>query len=186
MRRYPCSCGLALLIFFAAADAGHALPLTPSECDQVRAEQLGLESSGVTADMAQGAEWARSNLSPDRLQRIARWIELQEKVLFRCPRPKPPPEPATAAADGGPQEGAAQKRKKPRREDEATPQPAAAASETGDGAREAPAVKPKPKPQKKPKADDAYRPPAPFSGDELQHMTPGTSAPPPGGTVLTP
>lgn len=86
--------GLSLGIFSAQAAA---VPLAPEDCVRARSEQFILEGSGVPADMSRGAEWARANLEPERLKRIARWIELQEYILFRCPRPKPPPQPELQA-----------------------------------------------------------------------------------------
>ena len=85
--------GLSLAIFGAPASA---VPLAPEDCVRARSEQFTLEGSGVPADMSRGPEWARTNLEPERLKRIARWIELQERILFRCPRPKPPPQPESA------------------------------------------------------------------------------------------
>ncbi len=124
--------------------------------------------------MAQKPEWARANLSSDRLKRIARWIELEEQVLFRCPRPKPAKAPEAAADDSDPA-GAGEKPKEKKAVQKSKPQPAAIEAAAGDGAEPAP---PKPA-KKKPKSEDAYKPPFPFSGEELQHAAPGLSIPTP-------
>jgi hypothetical protein len=131
--------GLAVamsLMLFAPAQAA---PMQPEECDRAKTEQAALVAAGTGEDLARGPDWARRNLAPDRLDRVKRWIELEEQILFRCPRPKPPPAPAGAAAS-----------------------PAAGQPK-----------KNLPLPVKKPKVNDAYRSPAPFSGLETQHATPG-------------
>lgn len=179
--------GLSLAIFSAQAAAA---PLAPEDCVRARSEQFILEGSGVPADMSRGAEWARANLEPERLKRIARWIELQERILFRCPRPKPPPQPESAGTTQ-PRDGAASaagQEKNPQKPKAAKKQPSSAQSESGDGsAVPASPAKIKPAPQKKPRIEDAYRPPMPYSGDELQHAVPGSSAPlPANGTGLVP
>ncbi len=179
--------GLSLASLAAMTAQTWALPMTPDECDRAKSEQSGLETAGAAADMAQGPEWARANLPTDRLNRVARWIELQEQILFRCPRPKPVKEPETAAKSGDPAE--AKPDQKPASTKKSKPKPApATTADTGDAAGEAAPkpAKPKPQAQKKPKADDAYRPPAPFSGDELQHAAPGISVPASGGSGLAP
>lgn len=178
--------GLSLAVY---SEQAAAVPMAPEDCVRARSEQFILEGSGVPADMSRGAEWARANLEPERLKRIARWIELQERILFRCPRPKPPPQPESAdntqPRDG---DGSATGPKKPQKPKAAKKQPSAPQSDTGDGAAvPAAAAKTKPAPQKKPRAEDAYRPPIPYSGDELQHAVPGSSVPlPANGTGLVP
>jgi len=172
---------LAIGTMSGFATGAHALPMAPEACDQAKAEQTSLETSGVARDMAQGPEWARANLSVDRLQRVARWIELQEQILFRCPRPAPPPAPATAAA---PTPGAKPEKSKL---DQKTKQKPARLSETGDAGETPPKpAKPKPPSIKKPKADDAYRSPSPFSGEDVQHAIPGMPGQPTGGASLAP
>ncbi len=149
--------------------------MPPEECDRAKSEQAGLESAGVTADMARGAEWARANLEPERLKRVARWIELQEQILFRCPRPKPPPEPQTAGgAAGG---TATTPNAKPPSGQKPKRQTLTIYPENGD-AGEAP-----PKRPKKPPPPDAYKPP---SSVDLQHAAPGLTLPPAGGPALAP
>jgi hypothetical protein len=160
--------------------------MAPDECDRARTEQSALESAGVTTDMAQGADWARANLGPDRLQRVARWLELQEQILFRCPRPKPPEAITAEPREDGDQPAQAQKPRKQKSAQKPKPPAETAQQEAGDGAVDAEPAKPKPQPQKKPKAVDAYRPPAPFSGDEIQHPIPGSSIPLAPATGLAP
>ncbi|OYW53565.1 MAG: hypothetical protein B7Y80_14470 [Hyphomicrobium sp. 32-62-53] len=172
---------LAIGTLGSLATAVDALPMAPEACDQAKAEQTSLETSGVARDMAQGPEWARANLSVDRLQRVARWIELEEQILFRCPRPAPPPEPATVAAPapGG-------KPEKSKLDQKPKPKPATL-SETGDAGEIPPKpAKPKPPVAKKPKADDAYRSPSPYSGEDVQHAIPGLPGQPTGGASLAP
>lgn len=174
-------CGLSCL-----AAPAWALPMAPEDCDRARSEQTSLETAGVKSDMAQGAAWAQTHLQPDRLKRIARWIELEEQIQFRCPRPKPPPATVAQPDGGEPVPKNSNKPQKPKTAQKPKPQSASAESESGDGTGDAAkSAKPKPPAQKKPRTDDAYRPPAPFSGDELQHAVPGVVGPA-GGTGLAP
>ena len=195
MIRAAVSLSLATALLGVFAPAAHALPLSAEECESVRAEKANLEQAGVAADMAQGAGWARANLAPDRLKRVQRWIELEEQMLFRCPRPKPPA-PVDAAADpnlANPLIPAAQEKKpqqkqqKPARPPEAKParQPADNQRQNSGGASVEGVTKPAKPQQKKPKVEDAYRPPAPLSGD-LEHAAPWLSVPSPGGTGPVP
>lgn len=151
-----------------AAGAVLALPMPPEDCARAKSEQASLAAGGAAEDMARGPEWARANLSPDRLKRVARWIELEELILFQCPRPKPAPRPETAARDG--------EEKRPA--GGGTP-PAKRTTDSGaDGPKPAAAPpKPRPKPQRKPKVEDAYQPPTPLSGQDMQHAAPGLSVP---------
>jgi hypothetical protein len=163
-------------------------PAAPEECERARSEQTDLASNGAADDLAKGPEWARANLAPDRLKKVARWIELQEVILFRCPRPKPAKGPETAArtdddatgpAAAPPPAGEPKVKPKPK------PKPAEEAADTTGEASPKP-VKTKPVAKKKPKLEDAYRPPVPFSGEEVQHATPDPTVPATGGTGLVP
>lgn len=82
---YALAC-LPLAIF--AAPAG-AVGLGEEACKDLKAEQAKLVDAGTRKDMEKGPEWAKSNLSPERLASIARLIEVEEDISFRCPRPKP-------------------------------------------------------------------------------------------------
>jgi hypothetical protein len=165
---------LALTTLAGLIGSAQALPLSPDECERARSEQAGLETAGVTQDMAQKPEWARANLSSDRLKRIARWIELEEQVLFRCPRPKLVKAPESASDDSDPV-GSEEKPKEKKAVQKSKPQPVGIEAASGDGAEPA---APKPA-KKKPKSADAYKPPIPFSGEVLQHAAPGLSVPAP-------
>lgn len=189
MIRAVCTFILAAGAISFMASIAMALPMAPEACERAKTEQLSLETAGAARDMAQGPEWARSNLPVDRLQRVARWIELQEQILFRCPRPAPPPEPKAPPLE--PEAAAApatgEKTEKIKPEQKVKPIPAAALPETGDaGEAAAKPVKPKPQAVKKPKIEDAYRSPAPHSGEDFQHPVPGSPLPASGGASLAP
>jgi hypothetical protein len=119
-----------LIVALAGAPLGAlAAPLDEEACKGVKAEREGLLAKGLEADIAKGAEWGKSNLSPDRLKEVARLIELNEQLTFRCgqltvTRPDgkpllkkdPPPAPAAAAAtpaSSDPQAKPPAKKKKP-------------------------------------------------------------------------
>ncbi len=53
-------------------------------CRSLEAEKGQLAAVGVPADMANGPEWAKANLPADRIQKILRYIFVDEQVRFRC------------------------------------------------------------------------------------------------------
>ena len=169
---------MALATFSSLTIPATAFPMATEACEQAKSEQLALETTGVADDMAQGPDWARTNLSVDRLQRVARWIELQEQILFRCPRPAPPQisEAATAPL-------ADVKSEKDKQLQKIKAKPAEALSEIGISGEDRP-VKPKPPAAKKPKAEDAYRSPTPLPSKDVQHAVPGAALPATGGANL--
>lgn len=178
-----------LWLGFAVLSApAFALPMTPEECDRARVEQSSLDKSGVNTDISRGAAWGRENLSQQRLGDVKRWLELEEQIQFRCPRPKPRLDPAAVAQPNEP-EAASKTTAKPKKlkaEQKAKSEAAAAEPEASDAAVVAKPSKRKAQPTiKKPRPDDAYQPPAPFSGD-IQHAVPGLSQPASSGTGLAP
>jgi hypothetical protein len=72
--------------FALAAGIGGALaaPLDEQACKGLKTEREALVTRGIESDMAKGPEWAKSNLQPDRLKEVARLIELNEQLTFRC------------------------------------------------------------------------------------------------------
>jgi hypothetical protein len=103
----------AVIVALAGAPGlARAAPLDEAACNGIKTERDGLVAKGLEADLAKGAEWGKVNLPPDRLNEIARLIELNEQLTFRCgqltvTRPDgkpllkkepPPPQPAAAAA----------------------------------------------------------------------------------------
>lgn len=162
--------GLALVGCVAAFafvnGTANAAPLDAAACDAATVEQSQL--SDVPAIIERGAEWAKTNAPPQTLQRVARWIELQEQLSFRCGRGRvtaeaqraaaaaelienpPPPPPAPAAAPSGDKPAVAKEAAAP-----AVAAPAVVAPAAPDAAAEAAPSKPKAakaKPKSKPKA----------------------------------
>ncbi|MFM1815455.1 MAG: hypothetical protein RLZ98_2150 [Pseudomonadota bacterium] len=90
-RRFPIAirAGVAALGLLYGQLA-HAELLPVEQCHQLRLQKTALESVGTRQDMEKGVEWARQNISPDRLKRVLQYIDVQEQVLFRCPPPPPP------------------------------------------------------------------------------------------------
>jgi hypothetical protein len=81
IRRNLSLCGIALLVQVGAAAA---VSLDKEACDKLKAEQTQLEGAGARTNMAQGPEWAKGNLAPDKLAEIKRLIEVEELLMFRC------------------------------------------------------------------------------------------------------
>jgi hypothetical protein len=148
-------CGAALLM---APWAGRAEPLAKEACDVLIAEHDKLVAAGVKGWMVQGAQDARTRLGADKLAQVARFVDVDEQLLFRCGHYKarfvlpadaedPPAEPAAPAALTPAANGKAKsepERKKAKQ--------AATAPEPVDPAPAKPAAR------KKTKAEDAYRP----------------------------
>lgn len=62
-----------------------ATPLDGPACLLLGQEQKTLEAAGIAADMEKGPDWAKANLAADKLERIKHYLDVKEKVLFRCP-----------------------------------------------------------------------------------------------------
>lgn len=73
-------CGALLL----AAPGAVAAPLAPDVCASLKTEYQGLVADGAKADMDRGPEWAKTNLTPERLGKIERLITVEEQLSFRC------------------------------------------------------------------------------------------------------
>ena len=71
------------LVLGAMAPAA-AVPLDGPVCEQLQLQQDALRADGAAADMARGPEWARANLTDERLRRIGLLLEIEEKLNFRC------------------------------------------------------------------------------------------------------
>lgn len=61
-----------------------AEPLTPEACESLRRELAELEGGPAAASFARGADWGKSNLSPEQLTLVQRLLTLREDVAFRC------------------------------------------------------------------------------------------------------
>ena len=153
----------------AVAGVVLAEPLAKEECDKLQAEQNASTTAGVRDQLARGAEWGKANLSADQLQRIERFIVLEEQLSFRCGLAKlratlPVAESGDQDLDdnGNPlpaKSKPASAPKAPLAKDKApAAKKADVKSEPVKGEARPAAARAAAKP--KPKADDAYRPPA--------------------------
>jgi hypothetical protein len=75
-----------LFIAWLLPVAAHATKpkLDKDTCTQLRLEQTQFLKAGVAKDISKGPEWAKTNLSADRVREIARYIKLDEEVRFGC------------------------------------------------------------------------------------------------------
>jgi hypothetical protein len=153
--------GLALVSVVLAGGPGRSAPLDEAACTQLKEEHNKLVQSGVKTAMDRGAEWGKANADPAMLKDIARLIEVEEGLSFRCPQPKSvllkelDDEGEAPAPKAGPKP--AVKTKSP---------DAKGKGQTVQPAKETAVAKPKPKPKPQPQAkpatkvNDAYVPPA--------------------------
>ena len=66
-------------------------------CTQLRLEQIKFRQSGIVDDMQKGPEWAKANLTPDRLREVEHYMALDEQVKFGCRDAKLSPEAEKAS-----------------------------------------------------------------------------------------
>jgi hypothetical protein len=161
----PVRLAIWLSALAAAAVPAAAAKLDGEACRRIRAEHEGLVATGVRGDMGRGPDWAKANLPPERLERIKRWLTLEEDLRFKCNEVRPTtlkpggedPEdgeatkPAPAAA---PAPAPAQRRRAAQPAQPAAQPPAAAAAP----AQPAPAADPAPLPAAQPKPKPAATP----------------------------
>lgn len=153
----------ALGITLGEARRVAAVPLEIEACDKLVKEEAELERAGARVNLAKGPQWAKANLSQDKIEQIRRLIEVDEQVAFRCLRTKPLPA-ESLVAQPVPQPGTANATAAPVAKPKPRPKPAVAQTDGGTGAapsapQAAPAPKPKPVVKAPvPKPADAYAP----------------------------
>ena len=98
----------AFILALLACPAGAlAASLDQPTCDTLKMERAALVAAGIETDMTRGPEWGKTNLPPDRLKLVARMIEVDEQLSFRCgelttARPAlKTPKPVVAATEPG-------------------------------------------------------------------------------------
>ena len=74
----------ALVASVAVLAQARAAPLDTETCAKLQSEHTDLERAGVERDMEKGPDWAKANLGVEKLQRVQRFIELEELLMFRC------------------------------------------------------------------------------------------------------
>jgi hypothetical protein len=70
-------------------------------CRRFKAEQDGFNASGLREIMAKGPEWAKTNLTKERLEQVRRFLKVEEDLRFRCPLGKARPELEAAESEAG-------------------------------------------------------------------------------------
>jgi hypothetical protein len=75
---------LALALMTIGAGLASAAKLDKSACNDLNGEHASVLATGVREDMARGPEWAKANLTPDKLANIKRLLELEEQLQFQC------------------------------------------------------------------------------------------------------
>ncbi|MCH9807485.1 MAG: hypothetical protein K0U74_07125 [Alphaproteobacteria bacterium] len=73
------------LILVGAGSPAAAERVDSAACKGFELEKAALEKAGIAEDVAKGPEWAKTNLAPDRLRKVGRFIHLDEQLKFRCP-----------------------------------------------------------------------------------------------------
>jgi hypothetical protein len=149
-----------------ASDVMGAEPLAADVCEALQNEQRALASDGVPEAMAKGPDWVRANGGGASVKKVARYIAVQEQLMFQCGHAKLRAQSEAEAAAAS-DTTVAPPPPLPKRKPAQRPKATAAAKEkpsrpatrrAGEDAGRAKA-KAKPAARAKPKVDDAYRPP---------------------------
>jgi hypothetical protein len=85
-------------VLFAAMTVGVTVPvaaakLPAEECDRLKGELAALSRAGVPDQMAQIAPAQARELTVEQRADIARYIKVEQQLLFRCVRPAGKPDP---------------------------------------------------------------------------------------------
>lgn len=90
--------GVAVLAGSQSARAGmHDV----ETCRRIKGEHEALAGSGIRDIMTKGPDWAKTNLTKERLEQVRRFLALEEDVRFRCPLGKARPELEAAENEAG-------------------------------------------------------------------------------------
>ena len=154
---------LAALAVTSGVAPVRAAALDRTVCDLLRSEHQSLMVTGVKTDMARGASAAKDQLDAARIERIARFLKLEEDLRFRCAALRPKKDVESEADDAGTAAAAA-----PSAPPTKPAKPTAAAKPASTAAT-APQTASKPPPAKRPKA---IPPPAPAPAAPVQTPEP--------------
>jgi hypothetical protein len=75
---------LMTVLIVIGGSAAWAEQLDKHACNLLKVELAGLLAVGVKDDMERGPNWAKDNLTKDKLTNIRRLIEVEEQLEFRC------------------------------------------------------------------------------------------------------
>jgi hypothetical protein len=81
--------------------SAHAAMHDSETCRRIKAERDTLNGSGIREMMVKGPDWAKTNLTKERMEQIRRFIALEEDMRFRCPLGKARPELEQAESEAG-------------------------------------------------------------------------------------
>ena len=84
---------VSLTLFVLVAAPVGAAPLPPEVCAQLKGELASMAAAGVPTQMEQSPKAAARQLTVEQRSDIARYIKVEQQLLFRCPRPPAPLDP---------------------------------------------------------------------------------------------
>ena len=96
----------SVAIFFAMVVTTSSAParagmLDVESCRRNKNEYDTLGASGIREMMTKGPDWAKANLTKERMEQVRRYLALEEDVRFRCPLGKARPELEAAESEAG-------------------------------------------------------------------------------------
>lgn len=98
-RRFAMAAAAGAIMLSAAA--AHAAMLDPETCRKLKTEHDSMNASGLREMLAKGPDWAKSNLTKERMDQLKRFLTVEEDVRFRCPLGKARPELEAAESEAG-------------------------------------------------------------------------------------
>ncbi len=156
--RFIIAVAVSTLALSSPAASGATPPRIDAEqCKELRGEQVKFIESGILADLARGPDWAKANLTADKLRQIELFIMLDEQLKFGCRDAHISPDAARAGQAAIDLEKPSEDPKSPAAAPGSQTPAANAAAANGDDPPAKPANKPKR--QKKKPVDDAYKAP---------------------------
>jgi hypothetical protein len=90
----------AMMVTAASAPVRAGM-LDADSCRRHKTEYDTLGGSGIREMMAKGPDWAKANLTKERMEQVRRYLALEEDVRFRCPLGKARPELEAAENEAG-------------------------------------------------------------------------------------
>ncbi len=91
----------ALMIAAISGSPSRAGVLDAESCRRHKSEYDTLGASGIREMLTRGPDWAKANLTKERMEQVRRYLALEEDVRFRCPLGKARPELEAAESEAG-------------------------------------------------------------------------------------
>ena len=75
---------MLVAVFVLTSTSSSYAALDVASCDALEREHKLLQAEGLEIDRSKGPEWAQANLSAKRVNKIMRFIRVEELIKFQC------------------------------------------------------------------------------------------------------